>query len=129
MERFKERSDVFVFSCFKDKTSSRVLDLLEFFYEIERGAGKKSITIVKFGENKGTDESDGGLNRDVRADAAEFVKFEVGRFADIGDVLVERHIRRNCDTEVASMTGKGYSRISDFNASWKGGRRSCFLFQ
>lgn len=62
MESFEKGCCMITFRCFENKTSSRVLYLLEFVNEIKRTASKKNITIVEFRENEGACKSVGDLN-------------------------------------------------------------------
>jgi hypothetical protein len=66
------------FGCFENKTSSRVLELLEFMNEIERTASEKNITIVEFRKDEGACKSVGDLNREKLTDRADSVDFKVG---------------------------------------------------
>lgn len=50
------------FGCFENKTSSGVLELLEFVNEIERTASKENVTVIKFGKDESACKGVGILN-------------------------------------------------------------------
>ena len=64
-------------ACLKNKACSGVHNFLEFLKEMKRTARQKSVTIVKFRENKGTDKSVCCLDREILTDGTDFSEFKV----------------------------------------------------
>ena len=64
MKRFEKRSDMRGTRFSEDEPSSIVLNFLKLLNERERTAREEGVAVVETRENKGTEESFGGFDRE-----------------------------------------------------------------
>ena len=106
VESFKKRGYVVVLGGAKNETGGMVLNTLKLLNDVERGARKKGIAIIKPGKDKGTEQSFCGIFSKKMTDGGNAADFKETFLTDIFDMLMERQGLIKCDPKVVNSGRK-----------------------
>ena len=76
------------------------------------------MTVVKFWQNKGTEEGFCSISSEIVTDVTNCPNFYIGRSADVGDMLLHGQVVSECHAQIFCLQGKQNISVSYVNGGW-----------